>query len=437
MEDVKWLLKKYGFIIVLMVIIVVISSIILGKRGSEKNAEEVWEPPVEIHLINENEILSNNIAEENIEESETESKSDTGSSLWFLPQAENCLITEAEKDELKDTAMDAAGQVKDVYKDIELEEEVYYGSNIREFTKEQCREAVSLLGNAGFVSVTEDTNMENYEEIEDFYAAYMEKRDAMVTIYEVKHDGLIGAVTFIYRDNRLQTYYVGIGWQEGGIPEIKDTLVSDIAEINLTEKGYFIYAYENPIAHSSLRQYWRIKPLSDKCRELTAKYVYGLSYVNYNVLVTNWDSNNVEDILMPCMFEDIYRIYTGEILKTENGRIPADIYEKIMTACFPVSVEQLREKCGYDEDSNSYEYEMIFAHQYPPFGEVVDYIVNDVDDENPGGTITLVVDGVWADYNSDCAFTNMIVVQPFDDGTFRYLSNSIEQKELEVPKGGT
>ena len=415
-----------------MVVIVVICSIIFGKRGSEKNAEEVWEPPVEIPFSNENEILSNNIAEENIEESETESesKSDTESSLWFLPQAENCLITESEKDELKDRAMEAAGQVKDVYKDIELEEGVSYGSNIKEFTKEQRREAVALLGNAGFVSVTEDTNMENYEEIEDFYAAYMEKRDVMVTIYEVNRDGLIGAVTFIYRDNRLQTYYVGIGWQEGGIPEIKDTLVSDIAEINLTEKGYFIYAYENPIAHSSLRQYWRIKPLSDKCRELTAKYVYGLSYVNYNVLVTNWDSKNVEDILMPCMFEDIYRIYTGEILRTENWRIPADIYEKIMTTCFPVSIEQLREKCGYDEDSNSYEYEMIFASQYPPFGEVIDYT------ENPDGTITLVVDGVWADYNSDRAFTNTIVVQPFDDGTFRYLSNSIEQKELEVPKGG-
>ncbi len=339
-------------------------------------------------------------------------------------------ISAVEKDELKDRAMEAAGQVKDVYKDIELEEGVSYGSNIKEFTKEQRREAVALLGNAGFVSVTEDTNMENYEEIEDFYAAYMEKRDVMVTIYEVNRDGLIGAVTFIYRDNRLQTYYVGIGWQEGGIPEIKDTLVSDIAEINLTEKGYFIYAYENPIAHSSLRQYWRIKPLSDKCRELTAKYVYGLSYVNYNVLVTNWDSKNVEDILMPCMFEDIYRIYTGEILRTENWRIPADIYEKIMTTCFPVSIEQLREKCGYDEDSNSYEYEMIFASQYPPFGEVIDYT------ENPDGTITLVVDGVWADYNSDRAFTNTIVVQPFDDGTFRYLSNSIEQKELEVPKGG-
>ena len=433
MEDVKWLIKKYGFFIVLMVILVIIGSIVLGKRGSEKNAEEVWEPPVEKNIDHnpvssgsEEEILSNNISEESVEENETESETH----LWFLPQAENCLITEMEKEELKDVALIAAEQVKEAYKDIKLIGESPYGSNIKEFTREQCREVVTLLGRAGYVSVTEDANMENYEKVEDFYTAYMEKHDAMVTIFNVNRDGLIGAVTFIYRNNELQTYYVGIGWQEGGIPEIRSTLVSDIAEIKLTEKGYFIYAYEEVIAHSSLRQYWRIKPLSDKCRELTAKYVYGLSYVNYNVLVKNWDSNNVEDILMPCMFEDIYRIYTGEILRTENWRIPADTYEKIMTTYFPVSIEQLRERCGYDEDSNSYEHEMIFASPYPPFGEVVDYT------ENPDGTITLVVDGVWADYNSDLAFTNIIVVQPFDDDTFRYLSNTIEQKELEVPKGG-
>ena len=64
---------------------------------------------------------------------------------------------------------------------------------------------------------------------------------------------------------------------------------------------------------------------------------------------------------------------------------------------------------------------------YPPFGEVVDYT------ENADGTITLIVDGVWPDYNSDLAFRNTVVVQPFEDGTFRYLSNSIEQIELELP----
>ena len=141
----------------------------------------------------------------------------------------------------------------------------------------------------------------------------------------------------------------------------------------------------------------------------------------------NWDSSNVEDILMPCMYEDIYRIYTGENLKTQGWEIPAEEYEKIMTTYFPVSVEQLREHCRYNADHNSYEYEMIYASPYPPFGEVVDY------KETTDGTITLIVDGVWPDYNSDLAFRNTVVVLPFEDGTFRYLSNSIEQIELELP----
>ncbi len=419
-KDVKWLLKNWGvfFLIMLMAVITGSFKWVKWSENKKEQSEVVWEPPVEI--------VNSDIAESNVEKGKTESESD----LWFLPQAENCLITDSEKEELNNKALTAAEQVKEVYKDIQITGDSSYGSNIKDFTKEQCKEVVFLLGSAGYVSVTEDTNMENYGEIEDFYAAYREKRDAMVTIFDVNRDGLLGVITFIYRESELQTYYVGIGWQEGGIPEVRNTLVSDIAEIKLTEKGYFIYAHEIVIPHSSLRQYYRVKPLSDKCRELTAKYVDGLSYVNYNILVTSWNSNNVEDILMPCMFEDIYRIYTGENLRTENWRIPADIYEKIMTTYFQVSIEQLREKCGYDEDSNSYEYEMIFASPYPPFGEVVDY------KQGADGTITLYVDGVWIDYNSDYAFTNQIVVQPFPDGTFRYLSNTIEQKELELPQIG-
>lgn len=31
-------------------------------------------------------------------------------------------------------------------------------------------------------------------------------------------------------------------------------------------------------------------------------------------------------------------------------------------------------------------------------------------------------------------FRNTVVIQPFEDGTFRYLSNSIAQIELELPE---
>ena len=307
---------------------------------------------------------------------------------WFVPQSEECLITDEEKKELQSMVLSAAESVSEIYVDIVISDAPNYSSGISDFTSEQRKVVVEHLGSKGLVSVEEDTNMQNYEKIETFYAEYLDGHDSMVTVFDVHRDGLLGAVTFIYRKNKLQTYYIGVRWKEGGVPEIQGTSVSDVAEIKLTEKGYFIYAYEEVMAHAGLREYWRIKPLSDKCRELTEKYISGLSYVNYNVLVTNWDSNNVEDILMPCMYEDIYRIYTGENLKTEDWKIPGEEFEKIMTTYFPVSVDQLREHCGYDEGSNSYEYEMIYASPYPPFGEVVDYT------ENADGTITLIVDGV-------------------------------------------
>ena len=417
MEDVKWLLKRCGFLILILLIVVIAGMICWGRLHTEekKVAEEVWEPPVEIE------------DSETVTEEENDTETSIDSAYWFIPQSSDCLISEEEKEQLQNMVLSAAESVKEIYKNVIIKDAANYSSGVSEFTSEQRKEVAEQLGKAGLVSTEEDTNMQNYEKIETFYAEYLDGHDSMVTVFDVHRDGLLGAVTFIYRKNKLQTYYIGVRWKEGGVPEIQGTSVSDVAEIKLTEKGYFIYAYEEVMAHAGLREYWRIKPLSDKCRELTEKYISGLSYVNYNVLVTNWDSNNVEDILMPCMYEDIYRIYTGENLKTEDWKISAEEFEKIMTTYFPVSVEQLREHRGYDEGSNSYEYEMIYASPYPPFGEVVDYT------ENADGTITLIVDGVWPDYNSDLAFRNTVVVQPFEDGTFRYLSNSIEQIELELP----
>ena len=415
MEDVKWLLKKCGLPILILLFAVIAGGLCWGKLHTEerKVAEEVWEPPVEI---------------ENSEATtEADAEISTESAYWLIPQSSDCLISDEEKEQLQSKVLSAAESVSVIYKDFVIADAANYSSGISEFSGEQRKAVVEALGKRGLVSVEEDTAMQNHEAIEAFYADYLDGRDSMVTVFEVHRDGLIGAVTFIYRKGKLQTYYIGVRWKEGGVPEIQGTSVSNVAEIKLTEKGYFIYAYEYVIAHASLRQYWRIEPLPEDCRKLTEKYISGLSYVNYNVLVTNWDSNNVEDILMPCMYEDIYRIYTGENLKTEDWKISAEEFEKIMTTYFPVSVEQLREHCGYDEGSNSYEYEMIYASPYPPFGEVVDYT------ENADGTITLIVDGVWPDYNSDLAFRNTVVVQPFEDGTFRYLSNSIEQIELELP----
>ena len=450
MKAMKWILRGCG-ISILILLIVVIAGMICWERmltEEKKVTEEVCESPVQIknseagteeagtEEAGTEEVEAAEAAEAETEGTESEGakteeaegeKPSTESAYWFIPQARDCLISEEEKEQLQSTVLTAAESVEDIYQDVIIADADNYSSGVSEFTSEQRKAVVEQFGKAGFVSVEEDTNMQNPEGIETFYTDYLNGQDSMVTVFEVQRDGLIGAFSFIYRKERLQTYYIGVRWKEGGVPEIQGTSVCDVAEIKLTEKGYFIYAYKEVMTHASLRQYWRVAPLSEKCRELTKKYISGLSYVNYNMLATNWDSSNVADILMPCMYEDIYRIYTGKNLKIEGWRIPAEEYEKIMTTYFPVSVEQLREHCGYDDSSNSYEYEMIYGSPYPPFGEVVDYT------ENTDGTLTLIVDGVWPDYNSDLAFRNTVEVQPFEDGTFRYLSNSIEQIELELP----
>ena len=73
-------------------------------------------------------------------------------------------------------------------------------------------------------------------------------------MFSVYMDGNIGALTFIHRNGKIQSFYVSVGWREGGMPEIKGFGSNDLEEIRLTEK-----------------------------------YIYGLSFVNYNMLVTNWN----------------------------------------------------------------------------------------------------------------------------------------------------
>ena len=313
--------------------------------------------------------------------------------------------------ELSDYETDEITKIcEDIYNTIEKDNKADSLATVRNI--------VNQLGEKGYVAVDCDNqiDMTKADQVMQFCKKVDAKKTAEITIIIVSYQDDFIRYNLKTQDGNVdieRSYYK----YENGYFEKKSTDNYSADMWQYTNEGYLIFD-GNWYCEESY-----VLSLSD-VPECTASK---LSYVNYNMLVTDWDKNNVEDILMPCMFEDIYRIYTGENLKAENDRIPADVYEKIMTTCFPVSVEQLHENCEYDENTNSYKYEMIYAEPFPPFGEVVDYT------QNSDGTITLFVDGVWVDFDSDCAFTNKIVVQPFDDGTFRYLSNAIEQKELQLP----
>ena len=287
--------------------------------------------------------------------------------------------------------------------------------------------AVDILGSSGLICFADDTNMYNYQLFQSFYRNYTDGggRD-YICVYRVNRDASVTEMTFVYDDSRIQMIFNTAKFENHDWKFIA-TGIRDLRDMKLTKKGYFIYTYSNIIAHGGLKEYFRVSPLTDECRELTRKYVYGLSYVNYNMLVIDWDESNASDILVPCMFDDLYRLYTGENLKPDGGWIDADKYESVMLSMFPVTVTELRDNCDYNSEKDSYRYHVIIGKQYPPFGEVVDYTYND------DGTVSLIVDAVWADKGSDIAFRNTLTVKPEDDGTFKYMSNHIEKMECDIP----
>ena len=211
MEDVKWLLKKCGLPILILLFAVIAGVICWGKLHTEerKAAEEVWEPPVEI---------------ENSEATtEADAETSTESAYWFIPQSSDCLISDEEKEQLQSKVLSEAESVSEIYKDFVIADAANYSSGISEFSGEQRKAVVEVLGKRGLVSVEEDTVMQNHEAIEAFYAEYLDNQDSMVTVFEVQRDGLIGAVTFIYRKGKLQTYYIGVPCISGTPPSFQPT----------------------------------------------------------------------------------------------------------------------------------------------------------------------------------------------------------------------
>ena len=88
MEDVKWMFRKCGFPILIFLVAVIFGTVCWEKLKMEKPqnvAEEVWESPVEIE---NSEVIS-------VEKKDSESSME--SVYWFVPQSEECLITDEEK----------------------------------------------------------------------------------------------------------------------------------------------------------------------------------------------------------------------------------------------------------------------------------------------------------------------------------------------------
>lgn len=133
---------------------------------------------------------------------------------WENIYGEVSLLTQTEQDRLEKDALETAGLIASVFQNNAPSEE----SDSVRLTAKQCQAAVSVLGQAGLVSVAKDVPMENPEQLETFFAAYREHLDGRVTVFQVNGDQTLDVLTFLHKNGKLQTYYIGVNFRTDGTP---------------------------------------------------------------------------------------------------------------------------------------------------------------------------------------------------------------------------
>lgn len=319
---------------------------------------------------------------------------------WMLSAAKEDNFSEDEKNKIDEEALEL------------------YTSNAKKIMSGSKKEIVKALADNGVTVTSDNVNMENGSLLEDFYKNYLEGKQDVATVYDVKADGIVSALTFLFRNGALQTYYIAFGPDENNKPVLTGRIVEDLESVTMTPKGYFFYTYKNVLLHESLSRYFRVAPLPDKCREYADKYLSGLDLLKYDLLMKSWNEENVAEVLKPGLFGDLYYLKNKKWYNDDLDHIPADVFEGIMTTYLPADVRALRSVYPYDKKSDSYSAEDATGDPYPPFLEVTDH------KQNHDGTITLYADGVWPDYMLDEAFKDVIVIMPLEGDDYRIISNT-------------
>lgn len=283
------------------------------------------------------------------------------------------------------------------------------------------------------------SNMENYERVDSFLEDCMAGKSGSVVIYEIHDNGGIGRMKFIFEGTDMYVVSARSVWNEEGKSVMSYISYTRIKEWKYTDKGWFCYelCVPEPPEVSEIMNgscLVRIKPMTEKQREMSERCVRGLGYQGNNILCSNWDSNHMEELDYNGMYEYLYVMKYQKPFESEDYQegIPKAEFESLIMEYLPVTAEQIREYAVFDEEKQTYAWERLGCFSYAPtfFGTSLPEVM-DIN-ENEDGTITLTVDAVCdMVICNDAVITHELTVRFADDGSFQYLRNKILNDEIQ------
>ncbi len=368
------------------------------------------------------EIVSDSEAKEDITEESTETDR--------IAKGYDLLVSDSERKEAEDDCKEKMELIAELYKNADKG----YASNviIADEIIDQMVEKLKSIGCSVTVTALY-SDMENYKELEDFLNASIAGRSGSAVCYEIHSDGGVGRYKYIYDGKDMYILSAKAAWSDDDKPVITYISYTRIKEWKFTDKGWFCYELCVPeypevteIVDGSCMV--RVKPITEKNREMSEKCVLGLAYQGNNLLCSDWDIDRMESLDYNGLYEYLYAMKYQEQFPSENypDGIPKDEFESLIMEYLPITVEEIQGYAVFDEEKQTYMWERLGCFNYAPtyfgtsFPEVTDIR------ENKDGTLTLTVDAVCSMILCDDAvITHELTVKFAEDGSFRYLGNKI------------
>lgn len=277
------------------------------------------------------------------------------------------------------------------------------------------------------------SNMENDKKMENFLKTCMDGEVSSIVVYEIRSDGGIGRMKYIFDGTDMYVLSANAVWNEKNRPEVTYVSYTRIKEWRYSDKGWFCYElcvpeYPEVTEMVNGSRLIRIKPMAEEQREVSEKCVLGLGYQGNNILCSNWDTDNLDKLDYNGMYEYLYAMKYGKKFRFKsypNG-IPKEEFEGLIMEYLPITAEQIRKYAVFDEKKQTYAWVRLGCFNYAPtfFGTSLPE-VTDIK-ENEDGTVILTVEAVCdMVICDDAVITHELTVRFAEDGSFQYLGNEI------------
>lgn len=288
------------------------------------------------------------------------------------------------------------------------------------------------LGEAGYAAVDfqSQINMTHYEQVDTFCRKAEKGKKGRTCLLSLLNNGGFVCYDLTAAEGEMEVELRTVTWNQAE-PEISYYQKFQAYSWKYTDGGYLFLEEYQPEGYDSApgRIGFRVRPLAERCREMNRRYVYPLGYDRNNLLLTDWNENDLGDLELYDLYERFYQMEYGTYVPYQKDyemvecEIPQEEFEQILHLHLGISSEVIRNHTVYNAETQMYRYRYGGVHEYEvPYGPYPE--VTEVE-EQEDGTVLLTVQGVFERKGLDQAVTSKLIVRPLEDGGFQYVSNQV------------